>query len=193
MFIKNLFYLFFVMFFALSTQAQVTIKGKILEKNGTDPIPFVNVMALPSGEGTTSNFDGEFIIKTDKKIKSLTFSFIGYETLKYKVDAKNTDDLQITMYPSDIQIDETVIVAKRIRKIPKDTPAIALFRKVVKNKEENRPKNLDSYHFKEHSKIEVSLYKFKPKLVAIQRLSLLLFSISHILLCDKLDSTPSTF
>ncbi len=164
MFIKNLFYLFFVMFFALSTQAQVTIKGKILEKNGTDPIPFVNVMALPSGEGTTSNFDGEFIIKTDKKIKSLTFSFIGYETLKYKVDAKNTDDLQITMYPSDIQIDETVIVAKRIRKIPKDTPAIALFRKVVKNKEENRPKNLDSYHFKEHSKIEVSLYKFKPKL-----------------------------
>lgn len=155
--------IFFIAFF-LGAAAQYFVTGQVFEKGGTEAIPFVNITALPSGEGTTTDIDGKFVFKSTKKTSSLTFSFIGYETQKYKTTGSREDSLKIILYTSDIKIDETVIVAKRINKLPRDTPAITLYRNVVKNKEDNKPKGLDSYHYKEHSKIEFDLYKYSPKL-----------------------------
>lgn len=146
-----------------SINAQLVFKGQVLEKGSSETIPFVNISALPSGEGTTTDIDGNFTLKSYKKIKTLTFSFIGYESYVLKV--KNASDLNIVinLQGSDIKINETVVIAKR-RKIKKDTAAITLYRNVVKNKKKNRPKGMDSYYYKEHTKMEFDLYKFDPKL-----------------------------
>ncbi len=156
----------FLLFFSISllfTHAQLVFKGQVFEEDGITTIPFVNVSALPSGEGTTTDIDGYFTLKSTKKIRTLTFSFIGYESTVVKV--KNESDLNIVvkLFTSDIKINETIVLAKR-RKIKKDTAAITLYRNVVKHKKENRPKGMDSYYYREHTKMEFDLYKFNPKL-----------------------------
>lgn len=160
---KKTLYLLILLFFGFqSVLAQYVYKGVVLEKDGIEPIPFVNITALPSSEGTTTDINGKFTFKSDKKVSSLNFSFIGYESLQFKVSANRQDSLKIILFTSDIKIDETVIIAKR-REVAKDTPAITLFRNVVKHKDENKPKGLDSYHYKEHTKMEFDLYKYKPR------------------------------
>lgn len=173
------------LFLVTSLWSQYSAKGQVFEKGGIEAIPFVNITALPSGEGTTTDIDGNFVFKSDKKINTLTFSFIGYESFKYKIQKNNEDSLKIILFTSDIKIDETVVVAKRINQLPKDTPAITLYRNVVKNKEENRPKGLDSYYYKEHTKIEFDLYKYNPKLET--RFYMKPFKIAF----DYADSTES--
>lgn len=159
---KSVYFLIIFFFIVQNIFGQYVYKGRVLEKDGIEPIPFVNITALPSSEGTTTDIDGKFVFKSDKKPLSLTFSFIGYETLKYKVEKNKEDSINIKLIASDIRIDETVIIAKR-RNIQKDTAAITLYRNVVKHKDENQPKGLDSYYYKEHTKMEFDLYKFKPK------------------------------
>lgn len=149
--------------FQLQSAAQYIIKGQVFEQDGKTTIPFVNILALPSNEGTVTDIDGFFSLKTDKKVSSLTLSYIGYETLKYKVEAYTSDTLKLTLFTSDIKINETIILGNR-RVIKKDTAAITLYRNVVKHKEENRPKNLEAYYYKEHSKIQFDLYNYNEKL-----------------------------
>ena len=155
--------LLFAFAVVFSTKAQLVFEGQVFEQDKVTTLPFLNVLAMPSGEGTTTDIDGYFYFTTNKKVKTLTFSSIGFESVVVKV--KNTSDknMLIIMPPSGIQINETIVLGKR-KKIKKDTAAITLYRNVVKNKKENRPKGLDSYYYKEHTKMEFDLYKYNPKL-----------------------------
>lgn len=148
---------------SINTTAQLVFEGQVFEKDGETTIPFANVSALPSGEGTTTDIDGNFSLKTYKKIRTLTFSFMGYESYVHKVNNVSDRNIVIKLGTNDIKINETIVIAKR-RKIKKDTAAITLYRNVVKHKEENRPIGMNSYQFKEHIKYEFDLYKFKPNL-----------------------------
>jgi len=161
--IKKILTILFILVSVHSIDAQLIFKGQVFEKDGETTIPFVNVSALPSGEGTTTDIDGNFTLRSSKKIKTLTFSFIGYESYVLKVKNASNSNIVIKLQSSDIKINETVVLAKR-RKIKKDTAAITLYRNVVKHKKENRPKGMDSYYYKEHTKMEFDLYKYNPKL-----------------------------
>lgn len=160
---KYTIFLILTIFVGLNINAQLVFQGQVFEKDGITTIPFANVSALPSGEGTTTDIDGNFSLSTYKKVRTLTFSFMGYESFELKVKNESDRNIIIKLGTNDIKINETVVIAKR-RKIRKDTAAITLYRNVVKHKEENRPKGMESYHFKEHIKYEFDLYKYNPKL-----------------------------
>ena len=160
---KNILIFIVFIFYSIIVNAQLVFEGQVLEQDGTTTIPFVNIIALPSGEGTTTDIDGRFTLRSSKKIRTLNFSFIGFETRVVKVKNESDRNMFITLITSDIKINEAVVFAKK-RKIKKDTAAITLYRNVVKHKPENRPKGMDSYHYKEHSKMEFALYKYNPKL-----------------------------
>jgi hypothetical protein len=163
------FFLLLIMLLAFGTaNAQViSVAGRVVDKNTGEGLPFVNVLALPAGEGTTTDFDGNFKFSSTKKFKSLSFSYLGYQTIV--VDQNFSNKMEIAMSESNIMINEAVIIAKKDRKIPKDTAAIALYRNVTNNKDKNRPSGFDSYEFEEHTKIEFEFFKigelfFKIKL-----------------------------
>ncbi|MFT5337509.1 MAG: outer membrane receptor protein involved in Fe transport [Luteibaculaceae bacterium] len=71
------------------TQAQSgagTLKGKVLDRESGEPMPFVNLVLESNGQqvgGGSTNFDGEFTIKPIPAGKySLLVSFVGYTTQK---------------------------------------------------------------------------------------------------------------
>jgi hypothetical protein len=135
----------------------ITVSGRVIDKNTKEGLPYVNILAQPSGEGTTTDFDGNFKLTTNKKFKTLTFSFLGYQTVT--VDNNFSTKMEVEMTESNILINEAVIVAKKDRKIPKDTAAIALYRNVTANKDRNRPSGFDSYEYDEHTVIEFEFFK----------------------------------
>ena len=145
--------------------AQITVSGIVLDKATQEPLPFVNIQALPSNEGASTDFEGAFTFKTFNKLNKLQFTYLGYETNTLSIGGLNQSGLVVELNPTGVQIEETVVMAKgkKKKKIPKDTLAISLQQKVVANKELNRPAGFDSYSYKEHAKIEFDYYKLGEK------------------------------
>ena len=56
------------------------IRGTILNEDG-EKISDVNVVSLPSGQGTKSNSDGVFYLQTPIKDRELSLDHIGYESV----------------------------------------------------------------------------------------------------------------
>ena len=64
----------------LCLSGQNLIKGVVTDKFSKEKLAFVNVVVNKTGTlGTTTDIDGNFVIKSKDKINTLTFSFVGYE------------------------------------------------------------------------------------------------------------------
>ena len=75
--------IFTVFFLALSFSANLSaqaIKGKVVDEQGKG-LPFVNITINNERRGTSGDLDGNFEFSNeDGGIKSLQFSYIGFET-----------------------------------------------------------------------------------------------------------------
>ncbi len=89
-------------------QNSVTISGRIVGEKG-ESLPGVNIVVRGTTNGTISDADGKFTIKTNPKAV-LTFSYIGYITqdiaignqknisIRLKEDTKTFDEIIVTAY-----------------------------------------------------------------------------------------------
>ena len=101
-----------LMFFLLANFSLFSqIKGKITDEKN-QPIPFVNIWVENENIGTTSEENGEFIINESDKNKNLIFSALGFD----KKIIKAIDNLQVVLKPSEIQLDEVVVIKKFLSK-----------------------------------------------------------------------------
>ena len=70
----------------IKSVAQSTrISGKVLDFNTREPLPFINIVFKNTTIGTTSDFEGNYVIATETPTDSLKFSYIGYETTTIKI------------------------------------------------------------------------------------------------------------
>lgn len=107
----------FLMFFgSLETTLAQEITGKVIDESGK-PLSFANVvlLSLPDSSfvlGSTTDEQGNFQVKAETYSNKLVqVSYLGYETLYEKC---STFDLgELTLLPSALSIDETVITASR--------------------------------------------------------------------------------
>ena len=60
--------------------SQYGIKGTVIDGAFNEPLPFTNILVKETGEGGTSDFDGNYSIELTEGTFTLVFSFIGYET-----------------------------------------------------------------------------------------------------------------
>ncbi|MEZ5081896.1 MAG: carboxypeptidase-like regulatory domain-containing protein [Bacteroidales bacterium] len=118
--------------FILSTTLVVfsqsgTLKGKIIDKDTKEAIPFANVVVESGGTqagGATTDFDGNFVIKPiDPGTYDLRASYIGYKTVLLTGLVINSD--QITFYNVDMEsttatLEEIVVESYLIPLIDKD-------------------------------------------------------------------------
>ena len=82
------------------------LKGKVVNINN-NPIPFVNIYIQNENSATTSEENGDFLIKSSDKNKTLVFTVLGYESKT----AKAAEDMIVVLQPSEIQLKEVVIPA----------------------------------------------------------------------------------
>lgn len=111
--------LLFLSFSAMSQNAQ--IEGRILNEANNEPIPFSNIQITGQSIGSTSDFEGRFIITgIEPGFYSLTVSSLGFETIiteEFQVIQSKTPILDIKLRETALTIDEVKITASRFRKV----------------------------------------------------------------------------
>ena len=91
-----------------------SIAGKLTDRemNG-EPLPFANVTIKGTSKGTTSDYDGLYVLdKIEPGTYTVVFSFVGYETLEIpnvKVVADKVTEINTGLGASAATLDEVVI------------------------------------------------------------------------------------
>ncbi len=113
------FFLIFITTVFAFAQDMGTVKGKVLDlEMNSEPLPFVNIYIKGTETGSTTDFDGIFIINILPGTYTLVFSFIGYETIEINnVIVAGGDTLTIndvTLSPTEgLALEEVVIQSSR--------------------------------------------------------------------------------
>jgi TonB-linked SusC/RagA family outer membrane protein len=96
-------------FFSLCLFSQERdIKGSVADKESGMPLLGVNVIVEGTTQGTTTDFDGNFILPSVQEGVTLVFSYLGFETVKRKVAGQIQFDVQLE---SDTEaLDDVVII-----------------------------------------------------------------------------------
>lgn len=139
-----------------------TLKGFVTDSKTKEPLSYVTI-AVSNAEMFFTDDYGYFEFEVNAKTDSIVFSYLGYKELTLKKRLFKKDTLDIKLDAEGYMLQEFVVKAKR-RVKEKDTIAIRIFRNVVKNKDENKPKAYGSYQYEEYVKTVASLYNISPKL-----------------------------
>lgn len=115
-----------LVFLSISTFAQKgKITGVINDAEVNDILPFANAYLKGTTIGTTSDFEGDYMLEVEEGIYTVVFSFIGYETIEVSevvVKAGETTELNVTMKASAGTLDDVIITTTTAR----DTEASVL-------------------------------------------------------------------
>lgn len=141
----------FAFLFSTTLVAQETIvQGKVTDASSGDPIPFVNVVFKGTSIGATTDFDGNFLIKTSAPADSVTASYIGYKSRTKAIRSGTQQTVNFQLIEDVVNLQEVVIRAG-------ENPAFAILRKVVDNKKANDKRKLTAYEYDTYTKIEIDV------------------------------------
>ena len=114
--------------FTLSAQiSSGTLKGKVIDKNSGEPLPFANVVLFQGSQqisGGTTNFDGEYTIKPiNPGTYDVKCFFVGYKDRQItgvKINANKITFLDLDLSTGSVDLEEVVITGYKVPLIDKD-------------------------------------------------------------------------
>ena len=166
----------FALFVPLVSLAQTVVKGKVTDANSGDPIPFVNILLKGTSVGITTDFEGNYSVKTTLPTDSIIASYIGYKKRTKKIEKNITQVINF-------QLEEEVTTLQEIVFDAGENPAFAILRNVVKNKEKNDKRRLSAYEYDTYTKVEIDVDnmtdKFRKRKV-VKKITQVLDSVERI-------------
>ncbi len=95
-------------------QQQTVIKGKVLDANGNDPLPGVNIVEKGTTNGTITDVNGNYSITVSSPQATLVFSYVGYVDQEVPVNGKTQID--VTLSENVQNLDEIVVIGYGTRR-----------------------------------------------------------------------------
>ncbi len=88
-----------------------TLKGRILDRNSGDPIPFATISIDGTQIGTIANSAGDFIFKYPGIYSqdTVVISCMGFKVQKFRLDRMDTAFIKVFLKPDFIPIQEVII------------------------------------------------------------------------------------
>ncbi len=164
-----------VLFPVLASAQEIIVQGKVTDAGSGDPIPFVNVIFKGLGTGSTTDFDGNYLIRTTKSADSIVVSYIGYKS-RTRAIKKGQQTINVQLVEDVTHLQEVVVKSG-------ENPAFDILRKVVKNKTRNDKRTLAAYEYDVYTKTEVDVdnisEKFRQRKV-MKKIAAVLDSIDRI-------------
>ncbi len=152
--------LLFLLFCCWSALAwgQFTLKGRVVDIDTKEGIPFANVYFDGTSTGTSTDVDGFFEFAVKKLYDTLSASAIGFEPLGKPLDMDSVvQEVNFYLSGSALVLDEVVVIAG-------ENPANRIVRGIIEKKPQNRVDALNSFQYESYSKIELDLENINPKL-----------------------------
>lgn len=126
--------------------AQSPINGTVTDAEGV-PLAFVSVLLNDDpARGVLSDIEGRFKIGAEVQVTSLTFRYVGYETLRLAGDRLHTHALRVQLRPALESLPEANILAG-------ENPAERLIRNAVAHRRFNNPEMRSTYRCQTYNKI----------------------------------------
>ncbi|MFT5386361.1 MAG: hypothetical protein ACI81W_003774 [Saprospiraceae bacterium] len=148
----------------VSAQKFTKVKGKVLDAQTKEPLPFVNISFLGTNVGMTTDFDGFYNLQSKWASDTLQVSYIGYDTQKIPLTQGEAQVINVALKESGGLFLETVtITAKKKKYRKKNNPAVDLIRNVIANKERNRIKGQDYFEYDKYEKVQMDLNNITDK------------------------------
>ncbi len=116
--IKLLYFSIILLFSNIVYAQNLYIRGVVKDAQTGETLIGANII-YGKGQGTVSNFDGQFEIKVDKGEYNLTVSYVGYKKIQKKVTISGSS-VFLTFNMENEVIDEVVVVADIARQ--RETP-----------------------------------------------------------------------
>ncbi|NAS12600.1 TonB-dependent receptor [Poritiphilus flavus] len=108
---RKIFLLAFILF-GIGAYGQTVVNGNVSDANG-EPVPGANIVIVGKAIGTTTDFDGNFVLETSEVPPfQLRVTSIGYSETTADV-TENNQTLSITLTETQTFLDEVVISASR--------------------------------------------------------------------------------
>lgn len=160
----------------LANAQETIVQGKVTDAASGDPIPFANVVFKGTSIGATTDFDGNFLIKTQNPTDTVIASYIGYKS-RSKVVKRGVQQIINFQLAEDVtNLQEVIIKAG-------ENPAFEILRKVVRNKNNNDKRKLIAYEYDTYTKIEIDVdnlsEKFRERKM-VKRITQVLDSVERI-------------
>jgi len=159
-------YIFLVLFLLISVAAwsQTTVvTGKVTDGSNKNGLSYVSVAFVGSNIGATTDANGDYTLRTTQPYTQIKVSYIGFKDATYNVLPGKEQVINIRMIPSSTQLKEVSIKTTKKAKYNNDNPAVALIRKVIENKDKNRPESYPFVEYKEYDKMQFSLSNISDK------------------------------
>ncbi len=125
---KNLFFYCLALFLLVNITAKAQtgfIIGTVNDSEFSDVLPFANILAKGTSNGTTSDFDGKYSLELEEGTYTIVFSYLGYQTKEItdvNITAGAEVVVDVTLNPSSNQLDEVVVTTT----VTKNTEASVL-------------------------------------------------------------------
>lgn len=157
---KNI--VFFFLFFTAIAFAQTRVGGYIFDEFD-EPVAFANIIFKNSSVGTISDENGKFYLQSNNDYQAIIISFIGFKTLDFELDQRNSLNLKIKMLPDTESLDEVMVFSGKTSK--KNNPAIDILRKIWANRRANGVKKFKQYQYDKYEKLQFDLNTIDSSLI----------------------------
>lgn len=149
-----------------AAMAQKTVvRGIVTDGDTEEGLPFADVYFLGTSTGMTTDMDGNYSLSTDLKVDTIVFALLGYERQKVAIQQGKVQTFNITLEETKLTTDVVIVTTSKRRKRVIDTAAIALWRNVVKHKDENNMTSANNYYHKDYIKTGFDWYNPDKKLL----------------------------
>ena len=110
---------------------ETIVIGEIVNETTGEAIPNVNIRFRGTKIGTTSDENGNYVLRVDMQAKAqLVFSAVGYYTQRFDIEPGVMAGLQVAMREKTATLTEVVVS-------PNENPALEILRKVREHRAEN--------------------------------------------------------
>ncbi len=172
----TLLFIAFIAFLPFGISQNITIKGKVIDADTKETLPFCRISVEGIKSETASDIKGDFLITLTAPARFLTASMIGYDTLRRKLTNEANQDILFELKASDQTLMEVVIYAG-------ENPSHRLVKGIIKNKPINRPSSLPHYQCETYTKTEFDMVNISEKVKKSRAMKPFAFVF------DNIDST----
>ncbi len=161
--VNRIFFAFFMLFVGLNASAQTESKitGVVTDAVTGDTIYYPSASYKGHQIAVSGTAKGQYAI-VRKEGQTLTFSAVGYASVRVAVKSSTPSTLNIKLKPDTRQLAEVVVKQKRGKYSRKDNPAVELMRRVIAAKKRTRLENHDFFQYTKYQKITLAMNDITP-------------------------------
>ena len=136
--------IFLALLFSTTIAQKYNVTGLIRDNETGEPLSYSNIRVDGTTDGTTSNYDGQFILKLNAGDYKLIFSYVGYKTDTVFISMPVSKELKINLKPEAVRLGEIVVSAS-------EDPSYRIIREAIRRKKQNRH-GLINFEYNAYSK-----------------------------------------